>query len=352
MALALCVFMAGCSGAGASSSTAAASVAATVQGQTITEDEVTAYIESFRSGMQYTNDDAWASYLAEVNMTGKDLRESTITELAVPIIIKAKADDLGIAVDESTIDSEISAMRSSLLVENDEAWQNELARYGMTEEQLRKNIGNRVLEEQVLDQVASDVTASDDEIASYITANLTGVTTKKVACVYGTNYDYVQNALAAITGASSAAEGMSALKEHPQEIGVEYADVGWDINAELTSRMLNVVEHLDKGQLADAPLGEGGIYYLFYIEDTYTFPSDGSAADLSDTSLKQAVSDLASTTLKDAAGNAWLQQQLDEQVVVNDMPSGLSYDVTPKASTSASASTSEASENTTSTSGA
>ena len=316
-------------------------VAATVLGSAITEDEVTAYIDSFRAGVQCSNDEAWALYLADNNLTARELREATVQELATPIIVKSKAEELGISVDEEAVDAQVSGLRHTLLAGDDDTWQSELARYGMSEEKLRENYSNQNLREQVLVAVAGDVTATDDDLESYIAQNLAGVTTKKVACVYSSYYGNVQNALAAVQRASSAKSGMKAVKASPEQMSVQYADVGWDLNAELTDNMRNVIEHLGKGEVADAPLSEGGIYYLFYVEDAYTFPEDAAKADLSDEGLKQAVAELASATLVEDAGNEWLQRQLGDLVSINDMPGGLSYDVEPKASTEGSSAAAE-----------
>ena len=345
LALSLCVVMTGCSSDGSSDS-----VAATVRGQAIAEDEVTAYIDSYRSGVQCTDDESWAEYLADNGLTARDFREATIEELAVPIIVKAKADELGITVDESAVDAQVQTLRRSLLVEDDESWQEELARYGMTEEKLRENYSNSNLREQVFNAVAADVVPTDEDLRDYITQNLLGATTKKIACVYCSDYGYVYDAMEFAQGAKSLKAGMRKLKTRANEMGVNYADVGWDLNAELTSNMRNAIDHLGKGELADAPLSDGGIYYLFYIEDAFTFPPDGSKVDLDDESLKAAVSDLASVALKGEVGSAWLQERIGEDVVINDMPSGLSYDVEPygsNADSSASAdSADESSENT------
>lgn len=338
MALMLCLAMAtaiavptmfGCSNeaSSAGSESEGQQVAATVLGQDITEDEVTAYIDSYRNGTQRADDEMWAEWLAEKGITAQELRTTTIYELAAPIIVNSKAEELGITADEEAVEAQVDAMRHSLLVEDDEAWEDELERFGMTEEKLRQNYSNKNLEEQVFAEITKDLEPTEQDLQNYVESNLPGVYTKKIGCIYGEDNEKVQAALASVQEASSVEEGVEALKGRLEEAGVDYAEVGWNLDAELTSGMSEVVGTLEKGQIAEEPLVEGDTSYVFYIEDDYTFPTDASPADFSDEGLKQAVTGLATTWLKQTAGSAWLQRQIEENIVINDMPEGLSYDV-------------------------
>lgn len=302
-------------------------VAATVQGHDITEEEVTAYIDTYRSGVQCTEDAAWASYLASKGVTPESLRTTTIYELAAPVIVKSKADELGLTVDEAAVDAQVNAIRSSLLVEDDDSWSSELERFGTTEEQLYERYSNKNLEDQVFASITKDIEPTEADISNYVKDNLLGVTTKKVACIYGDDYVAMQAMLDTVQGAASDKKGFAKAKQLCDDETTNFADVGWDLTCELTSNMANVVSSLSKGQAAESLLSENGTYYLFYIVKDYTFPQDVSKLDLSDKSLKQSVIELAGASLTQAAGSVWLQQQIESNLTINPMPQGLSYDV-------------------------
>lgn len=312
-----------------SPATAQPQVAATILSHDIAESEVTAYIDSYRNGLQRTDEASWADYLAKKGITAQELRTTTIYELAAPIVIQAKAEELGITVDQAAVDAQVEGLRHSLLVEDEGSWNDELGRYGMTEEKLRENFSNKNLEEQVFDQIMKDYEPTDADLKTYAADNLAGLTTKRVGCVYDDEFDNVRAVLEEVKQAASVEEGIAELKNHPEDGGVSYAAVGWDLNADLTAQMSNVVASLEVGQVADEPLTEGGMHYLFYVEDAYTFPAEASKVDISDADLKQALFEVASASLKKASGGVWLQQQIEENIAINDMPAGLSYDVEP-----------------------
>ena len=319
-------------------------VAATVMGQSILESEVTDYIETFRSGMQYSSEQAWAGYLAAKGTDPEGMRKTTIYELAAPIVVRSKADELGVTVDESEVDAQVNAMRSSLLAADDETWNDELERYGTSEEKLRETYATKNLEQQVFAKVVGDAEATEADIRNYVGENLAGQTAKKIECVYGSGYTYMQAALDKAQKAGFGASGMKKIAAKADDKTTHYVQLGWDVNCELTQNMKNAIAKLSKGEMADSLLSENGVYYLFYVSDAYKFPLEPDKVDLSDASLKEALGELAAATLVEAQGSLWLQQQIEENTTVNDMPAGLSYDVDMDALSSSSAASSQSAE--------
>lgn len=322
LSVAFCLCMAACSDSGQSQ------VAATIMGQEITEDEVTSYIETFRKGISCTDDQAWAEYMASRGSTPESVRTTTIYELAAPIVVKAKADEEGISVDDDAVQAQIDGIKSSLLMTSDDAWQSELDRMGTTQDDLWERYANKNLEEQVFEKVAGNIEPTEKDVRNYVEANLLGQTAKKIEVVFGNDYTSMQKAQDDARAAKTGRAGMTKIEKRAGDAKKTHArKLGWDFAAELTSNMKSNIADIKKGQVGDTLLSEDGTYYLFYVSDTYTFPKKASAYEPKDRAMAKAVRKLARESLRQSAGSVWLQQQIESGIQINDMPSGLSYDV-------------------------
>ncbi len=318
-----CCFAAGCNASDPNNQ-----VAATVQGQEISEESVAEYIQNFRNGIQCDDDSAWKSYLEERNMTPEEFRSMTIQELASPIIVQNKADELGITVSDEEVSAKVDSVRSMLLADDDDdTWNSTLEHYGTTQEGMEDTYRKAILRSKVLEEVVGDVTPTDNDIKNYTEDKLLGQSTKKIWVLYSADYTSLQKTLRTVQNAEDRTATMSSLIKKPSSKSIDGVKLGWDINAELTDGMKEAIAELKKGDVVDALYSDGSLYYLFYVEDSYKFPSKASKLGTLKGSLKSAVSELAAQELETSAGNLWLKQQIAEQTQVNDMPSGLSYDV-------------------------
>lgn len=318
-----CCFAAGCNASDPNSQ-----VAASVQGQEISEESVTEYIQNFRNGIQCDDDSAWKSYLEERNMTPEEFRSMTIQELASPIIVQNKADELGITVSDEEVSAKVDSVRSMLLADDDDdTWNSTLEHYGTTQEDMEDTYRKAILRSKVLEEVVGDVTPTDNDIKNYTEDKLLGQSTKNIWVLYSADYTSLQKTLRTVQNAKDRTATMSSLIKKPSSKSIDGVKLGWDINAELTDGMKEAIAELKKGDVVDALYSDGSLYYLFYVEDSYKFPSKASKLGALKGSLKSAVSELAAQELESSAGNLWLKQQIAEQTQVNDMPSGLSYDV-------------------------
>ena len=318
-----CCFAAGCSASNPNSQ-----IAATVQGQNITEESVTEYIQNFRNGIQCEDDSAWKSYLEERNMTPEEFRSMTIQELASPIIVQNKADELGVTVSDDEVSEKVNSVRSMLLADDDDdTWNSTLEHYGTTQEGMEDTYRKAILRSKVLEEVVGDVTPTDNDIKNYTEDKLLSRSTKNIWVLYSADYTSLQKTLRTVQNAADRKATMSSMIKKPSSKSIDGLKLGWDINAELTDGMKEAIAELKKNDVVDALYSDGSLYYLFYVADSYTFPSKASKLGTLKDSLKSAVSELAAQELETSAGNLWLKQQIAEQTQVNDMPSGLSYDV-------------------------
>ena len=86
-------------------------VAATVNGTEISEDKITAQVESVRSSMSLTDEDAWGNWLAENSYTPSSVREQIIDSYVQQELIRQGAAEKNITVESSTIDDYVQQMK-------------------------------------------------------------------------------------------------------------------------------------------------------------------------------------------------------------------------------------------------
>ena len=141
--VALAVALSGCS--------APANPAATFGNHTITEDEVTAYTASYRAQNGLTDDADWKSFVSLSYGDTKTWREEAIRVLADQLLIKDKAAELGITVNNEAVEQRIAAekAKAGIAADDERAWSDHLAAQGLTPDEFRKRLEYSSIEEQV-----------------------------------------------------------------------------------------------------------------------------------------------------------------------------------------------------------
>ena len=311
-------------------------VAATIMGQEITEQQVTDYIDSFRSVMSYTVQDAWKNYLEQNENTPEALRQTTIVELAGDIVIEQVSEERGIELDQDAVDKKIDALKETMAATDDESWKATLEKYQMTEDELRGRTGKEVLANQVYEAVVDKTDPTDQDIASYIHENMLGSTTKHFEVLYSANYPKLQAALDTIKKAPTTAAGFAAAKKKADGETIVYEDYGWDVDPETTTTMQTELAKLKAGEVSVDVASDSDVnaYEVIYVADNYTFPSKADDIDVSmlPSTLKKMLSKRTQSRVWDISCSSWLSNQISANLSINGMPSGLSYDVDVDAS--------------------
>ena len=130
---ALCVVgITACSGNSTSGSKGVGGVAATVNGAEIQEEEVTASVESIRSQMSLTDEDAWGEWMVANGYTPESVREEVIDYYVNQDLYDQAAKEYNVTVEQADIDSAMEETKA--MFESDEAFQEALEASSMTEE--------------------------------------------------------------------------------------------------------------------------------------------------------------------------------------------------------------------------
>ncbi|MBR0404749.1 MAG: SurA N-terminal domain-containing protein [Eggerthellaceae bacterium] len=154
-----------CSGGSDASGNASAgsgAVAATVNGVEILESKITDQVQAVRQAYAMEDDEAWAKYLIDGDTTPEDVRKNIIDSFVDQELVKVGIEDLGLTVEDSEIDSYVESMRSNF--DSDEAWADALEQAGFTEESYRENIKNSLLQQKLNEHFESEAKVEDKDM--------------------------------------------------------------------------------------------------------------------------------------------------------------------------------------------
>ena len=156
-----CALVACSSGTDASSgaSSGSGAVAATVNGVEIMEDTVTNQIQSARQSYGLEDEESWANYLIDSSTTPEDVRKDIVDSLVDQELVKTGIADLQLSVESSEIDSYVESMRANF--DTDEAWTEALEQAGFTEDSYRESIEQSLLQQKLTEHFEEEATVED-----------------------------------------------------------------------------------------------------------------------------------------------------------------------------------------------
>ncbi len=156
----------------------------------IDEDDVTAYIATYREQMGYAEDDVtdeeWATFQAAYNLTPSILRTATVAQLIYDQLVYLECEKLGLEVTDEELDTVIESAKGVYGFGDDEIWAETLAMYGQTEEGYRESIELELLRQKLYSDQVEMPTATDEETASclsYLATLVDDNTTKHSFCL-------------------------------------------------------------------------------------------------------------------------------------------------------------------------
>ncbi|MBQ9002088.1 MAG: peptidylprolyl isomerase [Eggerthellaceae bacterium] len=329
--------LAACSNSGNSAS---GGTAATVDGTEIPEQKVTDQIEQIREQSGLTETDQWGQFLVENDMTPSSVRQQIIDTLTEQQVIMKGAEELGIKVEDSEVDDSINNMKSNY--ENDEAWNKALEQAGFTEDSYRETVKESLYEQKVGEHFQEQAQITDEDIvtsaqtyASYYNGAkrsshiLIGVddTSNEQAMAEATAK--AQDLIAQINAGADFAE-LAKANSTDTSSAQNGGDVGWDQLNSFVTEYTDALANLELNQVSDPVTSQYGVH-IIKVTDVYNAPEDTSTI----TSIEQipeafrsTIEDMAKSVKANSDYTAWLdEKKAAANIVVNDMPSGLPYDI-------------------------
>lgn len=326
--------------------------AATVDGVAIDEDDVTAYIEGFRSENETRETDTgWAEYLSSNGYTSESFRTYVLNTVFVPdLVVRLAAEKKGISVTDDELDKIIAAekIRYEELYGPD-SWTSVLSSYGYDEATWRESEMNRLLRDRLEDEVVDPVEPSHAQVAEYAEQVAPNYNGKHSYYILLDNEDNAVDVLDHLGGQGASMKlsafkkagrraarlyGTSVTVQEGQQTevistGLKYA--GWSSFDSFGTNTAynNALNDVDLGCISGVVQLTESSWAIIYCDDVYVFQKD----DLNETKaipsaiyakIVEGVGDL----LRQEKFDKWIAKAQDKaEVTINSMPTGLPYDV-------------------------
>lgn len=323
---ALCVVsITACSGNSTSGSKGVGGVAATVNGAEIQEEEVTASVESIRSQMSLTDEDAWGEWMVKNNYTPEKIREQIIDDLAFNQLIIQGADEKGVEVSDAEVQSYVDDTKQKY--PSEDKWQDALKDVNMTEDDYRAKLRVGLLSQALLKTFGSD--PSDEDVLSYAQTYISSFDGAKRSSHILFDADDAETAQSVLDQINAGTlDFAEAAKTYSKDnSGQNGGDVGWDKLNHFVSEYTAGLADLSKGQVSGLVTSSFGIH-IIKCTDEFHAPDELTSLDqLPSEFVEQFRSSLKSSN-QSKAYQQWLSDAKENaDIEIKDMPSGLPYDL-------------------------
>ena len=325
---AACVWgMAGCSAEETSEPTGlTGGVAATVNGVEIAEDDVTLAVESVRTNYGITDEASWADWMHTYGYTSESVRSEVIDGYVEQELVRQGAEAAGIVIDAAEIDSYVNSMKSQF--EDDEAWLTALTGAGFADEaEYRETIETSLVVERFEQTFTVDAEPAEEDLLMY-------------AQMYASSFDGAKKSSHILFDAADEALAQEVLdKINSGELAfadaaAEYSmdgsaadggNVGWDALTTFVTEYQTGLDALEVGEVSGLVTSQFGIH-IIQCTDVYTAPEEMTSLDGFPQEFYDIVYDMLYEQMCADEYQAWLDEQLESgDIVINDMPEGLSY---------------------------
>jgi parvulin-like peptidyl-prolyl isomerase len=101
----------------------------------------------------------------------KTLQNQAIQYLVQQSRYEQKADELGLEITDQEIDKRVEQIKKQYFAGKEKDWQAHLKSQKLTEEQVRSDVRNQLISEEIYDEVTEGIKISDQEIAAYYNKN-------------------------------------------------------------------------------------------------------------------------------------------------------------------------------------
>lgn len=305
-----------------------AGVAATVDGESIAEDDITNYIMGMREQMGAADDAAWAEYLLQSALTPSTLREQIIGSQTETILIEKGAQEMGIEATPEEIDQSLAEMKT--LYGDDAAWAAMLESMGTTEEQYREQIEAQILYSKLQEQVGGELADDDPMVLDYTKLYATaGDGSKKSSHIVFPEADrsIAEQVLAQINDGSISFADAAKQYSTDTASAENGGDLGWENLNAFSQEYTTALDALAVGQVSDLVSTPAGLE-IIQCTDEFHAPAEVTSIDQVPSDWVQTIKDTASWQTQSESLQTWLQEQKEgADIKISPMPEGLPYDI-------------------------
>lgn len=302
-------------------------VAATVNGVEIAEDDVTEMIQSQRESYSLDDDDSWGNYLVTYGMTPEQIRENFIDGFVSQEIVKQYANELGVTVEDSEIEELVESMKSNY--SSDEAWQEALTKVGMTEDEYREDVELSLVVEDVEAYFTPDE-PSDETLLTYAQQYASSYSGAKKSSHILFNSDDEATAQSVLDQINAGTlDFATAAQEYSQDTGsaTDGGNVGWDKLTTFVDEYQDALDQLEVGQVSGLVTSQYGIH-IIKCTDEWTAPEELTDPNQLPEEMLEQVRSKALSADADTALDNWIEEKrAGADIVINDMPADVPYNI-------------------------
>lgn len=324
LALICCISLAGCG----SKYGYTGGVAATVNGTPIEEDTVTKYIEDFRTSSDLSSDEAWANWLKESSQDPASIRSQVIDYYVQQELVRQASQENEVTVEQSAIDEQVNAMKKNY--SNDQAWQDALAQSGVTEDQYRESIEIGLTSRALMDKVVTEVDTSDDAgLLEFMNTYKDMINGSKRSSHILFNADDQATAEEVVTKLTSGEmDFATAAQQYSIDTGSAQngGDVGWNTINNYVQEYSAALDTVDKGQIT-LTASDYGIHIIL-CTDVLNIEGEPDSLSVYPSEIVDYMRTIYGSQKKAENFQEWLNHYKEESdIVINDMPSNVPYNV-------------------------
>lgn len=337
--LAVACGLAACSGGGGEYG---GPVAATVNGEDIYEEQVTETVDGYMSMFGAEDYAGLVSNIYSMGMDPASLREQCIDSIVQDVVVRQAAENAGIKLDEAYVENMLAQYKSNY--ESDEAWEEMLLQSGMTEDSLRRQIEDSYFQQQVMDKLVSTPVPTDAQVQEAIDDSITSYGGKRSSHILFNEEDK-ETAERVLQELKNGADFAAMAREHSQDGSAENGgDVGWDKDATFVDEYQTALDGLSEGQMTQELVKTEYGYHIIKCTDELVF-SEGVmyTRDMIPDDIYQQIYVSLQDSLRSSAYEDFIEKLVaDAEIVINDMPSNLPYNMTREEADAAVAAAQEA----------
>ncbi len=326
LSAACCLALTGCGGTNYGYT---GGVAATVNGVEIQEDTITKYIQDFRTSSELTSDDDWGNWMSQNSFEPSTVRDQVINYYVEIELKKQAADEKGISVESSDVDSEINNVKSNY--DSDDAWKKALSSAGLSEDQYRESVEASLRDQKLESAVAGDSATADDasvlKMINTYYSMFNGAKKSSHILFASSDTEKAQEVLDQINAGTL--DFAEAAKQYSTDTGSasDGGNVGWDCINNFVTEYTDALSNLSVGQVSGLVTSDYGIHI---IKCTDTLTCDGNATSLSafPSEIVDYMTNIVKSQNESTAYSNWFSEYKSQaDIQNNDMPSNVPYNL-------------------------
>lgn len=319
--------------------------AAKVNNTYISESDIAADINQYRSMYSLTDDTDFATAVVSAGESIASFRQDMIDTRITKYLVDERAKELGVVPTDDEIQEQYDAAVNSYGFGDADTWKSTLESYGMTEDSYKDQIKYNIEQAAILEKDVAREDATDDDALSYAEGNLVGVSQKHYYRIMLTGDDLTTKEAEVIEKLKELKDAGALNTDTFSELARTYSDeanvestggsFAWDVEIIDDNDLGPIIDDLSVGEYSESNsvASDDNAHEILYCDTEYSFPTtDDDMANLqaSDVpeSLWSVVKEKASDALWETNCDVYLDNMLSQaKVTYYPIPDNASYNI-------------------------